>query len=287
MDGLDWTGLDWTGATKRSSSTETGGPHTHIRDSLPLVLVPIDAAYDLSIKVHNITSEALLFRMNGGSRSSSPGDPRTKYSTSHLRASSASPTLPSHADRALLHGSSVRRPVSSAALNRRRHFSSSSNNNNKDASSSDEDSYYSRRNRYTTSSSSGDEFHSAPNPRSNYPYSRKPYSRPPGLPQSQRPAQPSASAAVIAAAKKRVAVAASAAASAAASSNLTDPEEKARKRKVIHSTASPGECTWCGVRKTAQWRKGPTGPRGLCNACGLEWAKQIKHEARRLGISAI
>lgn len=37
-----------------------------------------------------------------------------------------------------------------------------------------------------------------------------------------------------------------------------------RKKKPTH-TAGAGECNWCGTRKTAQWRKGPTGPRGLCN----------------------
>ncbi|KAJ3355782.1 hypothetical protein HDU91_005629 [Kappamyces sp. JEL0680] len=47
-----------------------------------------------------------------------------------------------------------------------------------------------------------------------------------------------------------------------------------RKKKPTH-TAGAGECNWCGTRKTAQWRKGPTGPRGLCN-----WAKQIRFEAK-------
>lgn len=39
-----------------------------------------------------------------------------------------------------------------------------------------------------------------------------------------------------------------------------------RKKKMATSSQSMfGECNWCGVKKTAQWRKGPTGPRGLCN----------------------
>ena len=46
---------------------------------------------------------------------------------------------------------------------------------------------------------------------------------------------------------------------------IDDEKGSIRKRKVIHSTTSPGECTWCGVKKTAQWRKGPSGSRGLCN----------------------
>lgn len=38
-----------------------------------------------------------------------------------------------------------------------------------------------------------------------------------------------------------------------------------RKRKINQSASQAGECNWCGTRKTAQWRKGPTGARGLCN----------------------
>lgn len=38
-----------------------------------------------------------------------------------------------------------------------------------------------------------------------------------------------------------------------------------RKRRVAQLTSTVGECIWCGTHKTAQWRKGPTGPRGLCN----------------------
>ncbi|KAI8915621.1 hypothetical protein EDD86DRAFT_243622 [Gorgonomyces haynaldii] len=58
-----------------------------------------------------------------------------------------------------------------------------------------------------------------------------------------------------------------------------------KKRKITHTASTAGECQWCHTKKTAQWRKGPTGARGLCNACGLEWAKQIKIEAKRLNIS--
>ncbi|KAL2912944.1 hypothetical protein HK105_207510, partial [Polyrhizophydium stewartii] len=91
------------------------------------------------------------------------------------------------------------------------------------------------------------------------------------------------------AARKKLAYGSSSAASPAATGSAAgsdvDDKAAARKRKITHSAPSPGECTWCGTRKTAQWRKGPTGPRGLCNACGLEWAKQIRHEAKRLGIS--
>ncbi|KAJ3252896.1 blue light receptor [Boothiomyces macroporosus] len=60
-----------------------------------------------------------------------------------------------------------------------------------------------------------------------------------------------------------------------------------KKRKVAQHTASIGECLWCKCHKTAQWRKGPTGARSLCNRCGIEWAKHIRIEARTKAISNI
>ncbi|KAL2063730.1 hypothetical protein VTL71DRAFT_5535 [Oculimacula yallundae] len=35
-------------------------------------------------------------------------------------------------------------------------------------------------------------------------------------------------------------------------------------------------CTDCGTLDSPEWRKGPTGPKTLCNACGLRWAKKEK-----------
>lgn len=34
-------------------------------------------------------------------------------------------------------------------------------------------------------------------------------------------------------------------------------------------------CLACSATETPEWRKGPTGPRTLCNACGLFFAKQV------------
>ena len=35
-------------------------------------------------------------------------------------------------------------------------------------------------------------------------------------------------------------------------------------------------CTDCGTLDSPEWRKGPNGPKTLCNACGLRWAKKEK-----------
>ncbi|KAL1648121.1 hypothetical protein SLS58_002448 [Diplodia intermedia] len=32
-------------------------------------------------------------------------------------------------------------------------------------------------------------------------------------------------------------------------------------------------CSWCGTTSSPEWRKGPSGPKSLCNACGLRYAK--------------
>jgi hypothetical protein len=61
-----------------------------------------------------------------------------------------------------------------------------------------------------------------------------------------------------------------------------DPEGEKSKKRKRHSE----RCMACGadskfqfenislVAETPEWRKGPNGPRTLCNACGLQYAKQ-------------
>ncbi|CAD6500508.1 BgTH12-07684 [Blumeria graminis f. sp. triticale] len=53
-----------------------------------------------------------------------------------------------------------------------------------------------------------------------------------------------------------------------------DKESKCEKKK----SKLPDEyvCTDCGTLDSPEWRKGPSGPKTLCNACGLRWAKKEK-----------
>ncbi|KAL5988438.1 hypothetical protein ACLOJK_036202 [Asimina triloba] len=39
-------------------------------------------------------------------------------------------------------------------------------------------------------------------------------------------------------------------------------------------------CNHCGIsaKSTPMMRRGPAGPRTLCNACGLKWANKGKHK---------
>ncbi|KAL2432769.1 Cutinase gene palindrome-binding protein [Exophiala dermatitidis] len=54
-----------------------------------------------------------------------------------------------------------------------------------------------------------------------------------------------------------------------------------RQKKV--KSADEYVCTDCGTLDSPEWRKGPNGPKTLCNACGLRWAKK---EKKRTGASA-
>ncbi|KAK5992678.1 Cutinase gene palindrome-binding protein [Cladobotryum mycophilum] len=53
---------------------------------------------------------------------------------------------------------------------------------------------------------------------------------------------------------------------------LDRPGDKKKKLK----TAEEYVCTDCGTLDSPEWRKGPSGPKTLCNACGLRWAKKEK-----------
>ncbi|KIY02224.1 uncharacterized protein Z520_02362 [Fonsecaea multimorphosa CBS 102226] len=48
-----------------------------------------------------------------------------------------------------------------------------------------------------------------------------------------------------------------------------------KKHKKVKS-AEEYVCTDCGTLDSPEWRKGPNGPKTLCNACGLRWAKKEK-----------
>ncbi|KAF5357959.1 hypothetical protein D9756_001458 [Leucocoprinus leucothites] len=56
-----------------------------------------------------------------------------------------------------------------------------------------------------------------------------------------------------------------------------DPEDSSRKKKLKKSHGTEQYvCRKCGRTDSPEWRKGPDGPKTLCNACGLRWAKQMR-----------
>jgi len=48
------------------------------------------------------------------------------------------------------------------------------------------------------------------------------------------------------------------------------------KRRPAHMDKNMLFCHFCGRKETPEWRKGPSGPATLCNACGLQWAKKMR-----------
>ncbi|RAR12266.1 blue light regulator 2 [Stemphylium lycopersici] len=55
-----------------------------------------------------------------------------------------------------------------------------------------------------------------------------------------------------------------------------DGRNSADKTKKKLKIADEYVCTDCGTLDSPEWRKGPNGPKTLCNACGLRWAKKEK-----------
>ncbi len=56
-------------------------------------------------------------------------------------------------------------------------------------------------------------------------------------------------------------------------------KEKAEKEAAIAAAekhVSNQVCLGCSATSTPEWRRGPMGPRTLCNACGLVYAKMMK-----------
>jgi len=54
-----------------------------------------------------------------------------------------------------------------------------------------------------------------------------------------------------------------------------DKDSRGDKKKKL-KVADEYVCTDCGTLDSPEWRKGPSGPKTLCNACGLRWAKKEK-----------
>lgn len=53
-------------------------------------------------------------------------------------------------------------------------------------------------------------------------------------------------------------------------------EQRSGEKKKKIRLAEEYVCTDCGTLESPEWRKGPNGPKTLCNACGLRWAKKEK-----------
>lgn len=64
--------------------------------------------------------------------------------------------------------------------------------------------------------------------------------------------------------------------SSSAAAAATASRRSKAKRRVTKREGEAPACLGCGRLSTAEWRRGPTGPRTLCNACGLLFAKMTR-----------
>lgn len=63
---------------------------------------------------------------------------------------------------------------------------------------------------------------------------------------------------------------------------ISSTEERTPRRRGKKRKKPPTICLECGVGETPEWRRGPQGPRTLCNACGLRYAKRKKRKQQLL-----
>lgn len=64
---------------------------------------------------------------------------------------------------------------------------------------------------------------------------------------------------------------------------LDRDREGSKKDKKKLKVADEYVCADCGTLDSPEWRKGPKGPKTLCNACGLRWAKKEKKKGGEEG----
>ncbi|KAI0306795.1 hypothetical protein B0F90DRAFT_1622969 [Multifurca ochricompacta] len=55
-----------------------------------------------------------------------------------------------------------------------------------------------------------------------------------------------------------------------------DGDVEPRRKKANYIYSQLYICNTCGRTDSPEWRKGPRGPKTLCNACGLRWAKKVR-----------
>ncbi|KAL4248834.1 Plant GATA Transcription Factor [Abortiporus biennis] len=73
---------------------------------------------------------------------------------------------------------------------------------------------------------------------------------------------------------------------ASGSKNTSADSTLPRKKQKKLYTTDQYVCVTCGRTDSPEWRKGPLGPKTLCNACGLRWAKSVRTSKEDGGTNA-
>ncbi|KAK7693964.1 hypothetical protein QCA50_003539 [Cerrena zonata] len=68
---------------------------------------------------------------------------------------------------------------------------------------------------------------------------------------------------------------------------MGEDDESAKKKARKVYLPEQYVCMTCGRTDSPEWRKGPSGPKTLCNACGLRWAKREKEKRTALRASGL
>jgi len=59
-------------------------------------------------------------------------------------------------------------------------------------------------------------------------------------------------------------------------SSLSQEQNRTHSPQTTPSNVGPKKCYFCKTVSTPEWRRGPTGPKSLCNACGLRYSRRQK-----------
>ncbi|WFD34011.1 hypothetical protein MCUN1_000839 [Malassezia cuniculi] len=58
-------------------------------------------------------------------------------------------------------------------------------------------------------------------------------------------------------------------------------QERSEVLPVAHANTSQKKCSSCGRSDSPEWRRGPSGHKTLCNACGLRYARSLSNKRKR------